>query len=48
MRSNAALGSVRSSFYHRCTFMFSLLNTLALEKIPKGILLMQLCSMLRE
>lgn len=30
------------------TFMFSLLSTLALEKIPKGILLIRLCSMLRE
>lgn len=30
------------------TFMFSLLNTLAREKMPKGILLIRLCSMLRE
>lgn len=37
-----------SSMFLCLTFMFSLLNTLALEKIPKGILLMRLCSMLRE
>lgn len=30
------------------TFMLSLLNTFALEKMPKGILLIRLCSMLRE
>lgn len=30
------------------TFMLSLLRTLALLKMPKGILLMRLCSMLRE